>query len=88
MFTSIIIFLYGVAGLVSAAGYIPQAYRSWKDKSQAQSTSLIAWGIWCFTTTACVLYAIFINTDPLFIAYNILQFIGVVAVFLITVYKR
>jgi hypothetical protein len=79
---------YGIAGAVGIAAYIPQFWALWKDKSGSFNVPLTTWILWGVQTVTYVLYALFVNRDPMFIAIMVATLLATHACLWMLIYNR
>lgn len=85
---NIITLMYVSATVVSFLGYFPQIIRLIKRHTDCRDISLASWWIWNYTTTASLLYGVFILHDTLFVIACTSNLIGINAIIGLVLYKR
>lgn len=83
-----LIALYSLSGATSCLGYAPQIARVWKDKTGAESISLIAWSWWTLTTFISILYATLIIGNLPLICVAAGNFLGCFLTVMATLWRR
>ncbi len=79
---------YGLAGAVGIAAYLPQFWALWKDNTGSRNVPLSTWILWGLQTITYVLYAVFVNRDPMFIGIMLATLVATHACLWMLIYNR
>jgi uncharacterized protein with PQ loop repeat len=80
--------LYGVAGVVTIAFFVPQIQAVTRSETGARDVSLLMWGAWSAAAAIAVLYAHFVVHDPGYLLVSLGNATGCFLVTGLTAFKR
>jgi hypothetical protein len=80
--------LYGLAGLVTTLGYLPQITLLWRVRDGARGISIATWATWMTTSLISCLYAACVVRDLPLVLVALANFAGCASVTGLAVWQR
>lgn len=85
---STLVFLYGLVGVVTCIGYLPQIIKLVQAKDKTNDIALSTWGMWTMTSSITLAYSMLVSSDATFMFVSGVNALGCSCVFLLATYNQ